>query len=138
MRERDADVAEANRAALVRRLRHVLRKALPREPAAQLDLRDDRAAEPRGERDGVADVVVVAVCQGDEVASHRLALAVRARGVPREKGVHVEARARLRVDPERRVTEPGERGRHGPTCYGFADGARTIKRQGTPVGRVSA
>ena len=41
--------------------RVVVGDALTCEPGAELDLRDDRAAEPLVDRDGVADVVAVTV-----------------------------------------------------------------------------
>ena len=72
-------------------VRHaVVRDALRREPAAQLDLRDDGAAEALVQRDRVADVVVVPVRDGDQIDALGLALALGAARVAVQPGVDVE------------------------------------------------
>ena len=85
--------ADAHRPALVRSQSHVLWKALAGEPAAQLDLRDERALEPLRERDGVAHVIVVAVRDDEEIAALGLAFRVGAGRVAGQERVDVDARA---------------------------------------------
>ena len=87
----------------------VVGDALLGEPAAQLDLGDDRAAEPLVECDRVADVIAVAVRDENEVAALGLELVGRARRVAGEPGVDVDARAGRCVEAERGVPEPGQR-----------------------------
>ena len=110
--QRDLDTLDRERAAFVGCVSPVLLDSLGREPATQLDLCDDRTAEPLVERDGVADVIVVAVCQEDEVAALGLDLVRRAARIAVQERVEVDALAAGRVDPERRVPEPGELSRH--------------------------
>jgi hypothetical protein len=74
-------------------MREVERDAFRREPGAQLDDRDHRAAEPFVDRHGVADVVVVAVREDDQVAALGLTLRVRCLGVAGEEGIDVDALA---------------------------------------------
>ena len=50
----------------------VLGEALGREPVAKLDQRDHRAVEALRKLEGVADVVAVAVREGDQVDALRL------------------------------------------------------------------
>ena len=69
---------------------------------------DDRAVELRAQRDRVADVVAVPV--GEKIASTRSGLHSprRARRVPVQERVDVDALAARGVDAERRMPEPGE------------------------------
>ena len=109
VRERELDAVDVDRAALVgpRKLRLV--DALLAEPAAQLDEGDDRAAVLAREVDRVADMVAVAVRDGDHVDPLGLQLALRALGVAVQERVDVDPLASGGVDPEGRVAEPGER-----------------------------
>jgi hypothetical protein len=107
--ERDLDAVDVDRAALVRVLPEVRLDALALEPAAQLDERDHRRLELLPERDRVADVVAVTVCQRDQVDALRLPFRLGALGVPGQPRVDVDALAARAVEPEGRVSEPGER-----------------------------
>ncbi len=84
------------------------------EPEAQLYLGDHGTGEGLRQPHGVADVVVVTVCDEDRVDAVRLELGGGAARVPGQEGVDVDALARRRVDAERGVAEPGQsrRGRH--------------------------
>src|SRR5207302_6016874 len=77
------------------------------EPILQLDLGDDLGREALREVDGLADVVGVAVGQGDDVHPLGLLLAVRALGIG-EKGIDVDALAAGGVEAKRGVAEPRE------------------------------
>jgi hypothetical protein len=108
VRQRHLHAVDVDRAALVDRVPRVLGDTLAGEPASQLDLRDDGAGVPLRERDGVADVVAVAVREQDQVDALGLLLRLGAARVPREERVDVDALAARGVDAERGVPEPGE------------------------------
>ena len=101
------------------RVGHVHLDALSREPAAQLDLRDDGAAELLCERDRVADVVAVAVREEDRVDPLGLLLRVGALRVPVQERIDVDALAARGVDAEGRMPEPGECRRHDEILRGM-------------------
>ncbi|CAN5378159.1 hypothetical protein BH20ACT13_BH20ACT13_19670 [soil metagenome] len=52
-------------------------------------------------------MVVVAVREGDEIATFGLDLALGTLRIPVQERVDVDALAARRVDPERRMAEPG-------------------------------
>src|SRR6185503_17473510 len=83
--------------------------ALPREPAPALHEGDHRRVEALVQRDRVADVVVVAVRDEDQVDPLRLLLGLRALRVPVQERVDVHALPARRVEAEGGVAEPGER-----------------------------
>ena len=101
-----------------------------------LDGRDDRALEALRDRDGVAEVVAVAVRDEDEVAALRLTLALGAARIAGEKRVDVQARALLGVDSESSVAEPRECGSHAFEGSASTRTARTIKRRAQRDGRL--
>ena len=105
VRHREADVVDRDGAALVR-VEDVL-GALAPEPAGELDRRDDGRAVLFRERDGVADVVAVAVRDRDDVDLLRRHLVLGALRIPVEEGVDVDALSG-RVEAEGGVSEPCE------------------------------
>ena len=80
---------QVDAAALVERLRHVRPDLLAEEPA-KLDLRDHGAGERPRQRDGVADVVAVAVREEDRVDALRLELRGGAGRVARQERIDVD------------------------------------------------
>jgi hypothetical protein len=111
--QRDLDAVDVGRAALVRRVGHLVRKSLGGEPAAQLDERDDRRLELLPERNGVADVVAVAVGERDQVDAVGRLFGLGTLRVPGQPRVDIDALAARAVEPEARVPEPGEWNGHG-------------------------
>ena len=104
VREGDLDPVPLERAALVPGESRILGEPLRREPAAQLDDRDHGAVEALGQVDGLADVVVVAVRERDQVDALGLPLALRAVRVL-QPGVDVDPLPSGRVDSEGRVAD---------------------------------
>ena len=100
-----------DRAALVR-VEHVLDALLALQPPGELHRADHGAAVLLRELDRVAEVVSVAVREGDHVDPLRLELGLRALRVPVQQGVDVDALSARRVEAEARVAEPGQ-GRFG-------------------------
>ena len=84
-------------------------RALPAEPVLELDLADDLGVgEALRQLDGVADVVAVAVRDRDHVDALGRLLGLRRLRVAGQERVDVDALAAVGLEPERRVTEPGE------------------------------
>ena len=122
--------ADVDRAALVDRLRRILREPVEREPAAQLDLGDHRAVEFLRDRDVSPRWSSWPWRERDEVAALRAR--PRPPGTSGSRSGMGRRRSRLpsgRVEPERRVAEPGQFGRHARNLV-----ARTAERRGR-VGR---
>src|SRR6185312_15159251 len=97
------------------------------------DDRDDGASEPLVQSDRIADVVAVSVRQEDEVAALGLDLRLRTSRIALEERIEVDALPARRVDPKRRVPEPGQLRRHGAKSR-----ERESRPGGDPPGRVTA
>jgi len=85
-------------------------RALLAEPASELDLRDDGRAVLLRDRNRVADVVAVAVRNGDDVGALGRCLPARTLRVPVQERVDVDPFSARRVDAKGGVPEPGECG----------------------------
>ena len=87
---------------------HRLAATLCGEIAATLDLSDDRRVEPLVQRDGVPDVVVVAVRDEDQVDALGALLGLGALRIPLEERVDVDTFPARAVEAEAGVAEPSQ------------------------------
>ena len=109
VRQRELHALDLDGATLVRARQVVDLCALLLEPAFQLDERDDAfRRELLRQFDRAPDVIGVAVRDRDHVDALRLLLGVRALRIV-EPRVDVHPFASGRVEPERRVSQPGQR-----------------------------